>query len=98
MWSPTTEVVNDTHARCPDKFLKGTHHNATVNLVTHLLAFVTEDGVMPTRHGVLDQVREETVELHPAVVRTGKTTPAKADSGHIKIVPVFLDHQVRRSL
>jgi hypothetical protein len=76
-----TEVVDLRDARSLEK---GVHEPGDVlrmNIVTYLLALATEDPVFLAFEVALDEVTEEAVQLHAAMIGPGQASAAQAASG-----------------
>src|SRR5579864_6199987 len=65
-----------------------------VNVVAHLFALVAVDFVKPALEVAFDQVAEKSVQLDPAVIRTGKATAAQATAAQAEVSSIFLNHDV----
>lgn len=65
-----------------------------MDVVPDLLALVSVDVVGLALEIAFHEVGEKSVELDPAVVRSGETTAPEAAGFHSKVAPVFLNHDV----
>ena len=65
-----------------------------MNVVAHLFALVAVDFVKPTLEIALDQVAEKSMQLDPAVIRTGEATAAQAAAAQAEVSSIFLNHDV----
>ena len=53
-----------------------------MDVVAHLSGLVAIDAVFPPFQIAFDQVTQETMQFHPAVVRTRQAAAAQASGGH----------------
>lgn len=65
-----------------------------MDVVANLLAFVTKNFVETAFDVAFDEVAQEAVQLHAAVIRTGETTAAQTAGLHAKVASVFLHHHI----
>src|SRR3989338_9041789 len=69
-----------------------------VDVITHLLAFVTENRIVRTRRNALYQIGEEAVQLCPRVVGPREASTTKHSCIHREIFAVLLHQHVSRDL
>ena len=62
-------IVNLAYPRSANEFLEGLDQIKTVNVVTHLFAFVSQHAIRTTSNGADHQVRKEPVKLGAGVRR-----------------------------
>src|SRR5207248_9489248 len=89
-----TDVVNFSRARLVDKGGKCFHQVEAVNVIAHLLAFVTENPIRPADDTAFHQVGKETMQLRPSVGRAGQATTSETSGRHSKIAAIFLNQDV----
>src|ERR1035438_10275948 len=66
-----------------------------MDVIPHLLAFVSEDFVFPLLDIAANQITQETVKLNSRMIGPGKAPSAQAARGHTEVTPIFLHHNVR---
>ena len=78
------------------KFPHETGDIFAVDVVAHLLAFVSKNLVFAALEIALHEIAKEAVQFDPSVVRTSEATAAQATGRHIEITSVFLHHHISR--
>ena len=66
----------------------------TVDLIAHLLPFVTVDGVFFAGRGAVNDVSQIAVQFDRGMLRAGKAATPKNTHGHLKVAPVLLTQKV----
>jgi hypothetical protein len=94
----TTEVVNFAAAGVFIKSMDEAGDVEGVDVVAHLLAFVAEHLVETALDVAFDEVAEEAVEFHTAMVGAGEAATAQAAGFHAEIAAVLLDHDIAGDL
>lgn len=90
----TTDIVDFARARGFDELLDEASYIMGMDVVTDLLAFVSEDLVFSSFQVALHEVREETMQFDSGVIGAGEAASSQAAGGHSEIATVFLDHDV----
>ena len=87
----TTNVVNLGAAWVLEKRIESRDQICTVNVITYLLAFVTENVVVTTRTGAAHEIAEEAMQLSTRVTRAGKATTTETRRLHVEVATIFLN-------
>ena len=69
-----------------------------VNIVPHLLAFISKNRVSGAAERHLHQVRQKTVQLHAGMRWPGQTAAPKDSDSHVEVASIFLRGKIRRRL
>ena len=93
-----THVVDLPGAGTSGELFDGANDIVAVNVVTDLLALVTEDRVVPACEGLLDEIGEETVKFDPGMGRPGKAAAAEYTDVHFEVAAIFLGDEISSSL
>ena len=88
--SSATNIIDLAWSWILGKSIESANNIAAFDLVADLLTFITEDGVGLSRDGHVDEITQETVQLHTAMTSTGQTSAAKNTDAHPKITTIFL--------
>lgn len=91
---PATQVVHLAVAWVLVDRFDGLCDVVAVNVVTDLLALVSEDAIGLAEELDLDQIGQEPVKLDAGMMRTGQTTGAEAVCLHPEIPPILLRHYI----
>src|SRR3989338_2007322 len=73
-------IVNFPAAGILSKMPEHIHQIKAVDIIPHLLSFITEDGIFNPCSHTFNQISQEPVQLGSAMRRPGKTSPAE-DAG-----------------
>ena len=92
-----THVVHLPGAGTSGELFDGANDVVAVNVVTDLLALVTEDRVVPACKCLLDQIGEETVKFDAGMGRPGEAATAEYTDVHFEVATIFLGDEVSRS-
>ena len=65
-----------------------------MDVIAHLFSFISEDSVFLPGDAAFHQVRQETVQLGPGMVRPRYAAAPERRGLEAEIPPVFLDEQV----
>src|ERR1035437_5922699 len=87
-------IVHFACTRMLVKMPEHIHQVPTVNVVAHLLAFVTENRILLSRHRAFHEVRKKSVQLCPGMFWARQTASAENSRLHSKIFSVLLHQQV----
>ena len=79
-----SDVVNFAGPRRANKFGECLNQIEAVDIVAHLLAFVTKNAIRPGAHGANHEIRQKAVQLGASVRRTGEATAAQAAATQAK--------------
>src|SRR5215469_595631 len=82
------EIIDLGNTRRLPELIHEAGHILGMNVIAHLLAFVSEDFVLSPFDVALHQIAEESVQLYAGVIRAGKTTAPQTASGHAEIASV----------
>ena len=94
----SADVIDLAPARRGDEAFHERGDIVAVNVVAHLFALVAEHAVGAAFEVALDEVAQEAVQLHTAVVRAGEAAAAQRAGGHPEVATILLHHHVRRDL
>src|ERR1035441_9348196 len=88
------QVVYFPAAWGTEELQKQMRYIVTVDLVAHLLPFVTVDGVFFAGRGAVNDVSQIAVQFDGGVLRSGQAAAAKHAYRHLKVAPEFLAHDI----
>ncbi len=66
-----------------------------VDVIAHLLAFISVNPILPARHGAFHEVGQKSVKLGSRMGWSGQTSSAEYTRFHAEIPAIFLDHDIR---
>ena len=92
--APAPEVIDLAAPRIRSKCFHRGDDVVTMNVIPHLLAFISVDCVSAAGKCYAHEIRKESVQLDPAVIRSRQTAAAEDSDREIIIASIFLRHHI----
>src|ERR1017187_10290778 len=94
VFPPPAHVVHFSEARILNDGIHCSHNVMAVDVIPYLLAPVTVYSVYSASNGHFYQVRQEAMQFHARMPRSGQASAPENTGFEIKITPIFLHHYI----
>src|SRR5262245_34317390 len=93
-----TDVIHFADAWRANEFRERFNQIKAMDVVAHLFALIAEDTVWSAAHCTDHKVGKKAMQFRSSVRGPGEATGTERNCGHSKVLPVFLDENVRSDL
>src|ERR1039458_3892640 len=94
----SAEVIHLRYTRSLPEFKHESRDVLGVDIIPHLLTFVTADAIRTTLDIASNEITQESVQFDARVVRPSQATSAQTTGRHIKIAAVLLHQNIPSQL